>query len=566
MVIVSSKPKTCIVWTCAHADPDCSNERFDWLGKLIEDIQPDYTVDLGDFHDMRSLNTYDERYPKAIVSQSYESDINQGMDAQERIWDRFKKKKKKRPFRYGIMGNHECFQSHTEIFTKKDGWKYVTDIKVGDEVIDKDGHWQEVELLHEFDHEGPMYSYQNCTGEFVVTPNHRVYYYSSSDEMLVKKAKDTPQSLDLPVSTTYKGEKYSFLNDAQVKLCAIALTDSYHKNDKVVFYQSGDKAKVIEEVLKDNNITYTKRARDRQIKEICGVKLKSVQTAYEFSFDRPSFCPNQNIRIPEWLFRLPEDQAEIFLDMLIFCDGSSFDDRQSSVFYGKKQICDDVQAFCQMHGHRASIKEYREGQYRVNINPRKKYRFNKVVTDVIKDKVYCITVRSGSFLARQNGVSVFTGNCRIQKAINLDPRLEGEQFGISLSHLQTDYWYDEYHNYVNSAPAIVDIDGVAYSHFIASGAYGNALSGKHHGYSLVERLNCSVTVGHSHEFHYYLKGDSRPTPNIGLVAGCFKGKEEDWAGQSNQKWWKGVIIKRNIENGYYDLEQVSMERLRKEYG
>ncbi len=553
---------TAIVWSCAHADPSCGNERFDWLGALIYDIRPDYCIDLGDGADMKSLNSYDTRYPQAIVNQNYEADIEAYNDSQDRLRHKFRYMKRRMPKWYGIEGNHECFQGHTEIFTKRDGWKYVTDVEVGDEVIDKDGYWQEVELTHEFDHEGPMYSYKTQTGEFIVTPNHRVYYYGSSGEMFVKKAKDTPQELDLPVSTYYKGEKYPFLSDSQVKLCAIALTDSYHKNGKCVFYQSGDKARVIEEVLKDNNLSYRKVTRDRQTTEIRGKKLK---VAYEFHFTRPSYCPDQNMRIPEWLFRLPEDQADIFLDMLIFCDGSVFSDRQSRVFYGKKQICDDVQAFCQMHGHSASITEYREGQYKVNINPRQKSRFKKVMTDVVKDKVYCITVRSGSFLARQGSVSVFTGNCRIKKALMEDPRLEGQKYGISFGHLQTGYWFDEYHEYVNSAPAIATYDGVAYSHYFASGNSGRAISGIHHAYSLCQSVNRSATCGHSHFYSYYYK-DSVVRPVIGHVVGCFKGKEESWAGQSNPRWRQGVVIKRNISDGLYDHQWVSMEALRKEYG
>ena len=99
--------RTAIVYTCAHADPGASNIRFDWLGSLIEDIKPDYVVDLGDGADMRSLNTYDTRSPQAIVSQSYQADIETYNDAQSRIWDRFRLKKKKRPWRIGFEGNHE---------------------------------------------------------------------------------------------------------------------------------------------------------------------------------------------------------------------------------------------------------------------------------------------------------------------------------------------------------------------------------------------------------------------------------------------------------------------------
>jgi hypothetical protein len=255
--------KTAIVYTCSHSDPSTDNERFSWLGDLIEDVKPDYVVDLGDGADMRSLNTFDTRYPQAIVSQNYGEDIEAYNNAMSRLWDRYKLTKRKRPFRIGFEGNHEN---------------------------------------------------------------------------------------------------------------------------------------------------------------------------------------------------------------------------------------------------------------------------------------------------------------RIKKAIAHDPRLEGTKYGLSFRHLQTDHWFDEYHEYVNSAPALVDYDGIVYGHYVSTGNFGSALSTKHHGYSLTEKLACSVTVGHSHKFSYHYKGDAKPYPIHGLVAGCFKGKDEAWAGQANKEWRKGVVIKREICNGDYSLQWVSMEQLRREYG
>ena len=162
----------------------------------------------------------------------------------------------------------------------------------------------------------------------------------------------------------------------------------------------------------------------------------------------------------------------------------------------------------------------------------------------------------------------FEGNHenRIKKALDKDPRLEGTKYGVSFKHLETDYWFDEYHEYKHSAPALASYDGVLFGHYVAAGAYGRALSSKYHGAALVDKLACSATVGHSHKFHYHIKADARPTPLHGLVAGCFKGKEEGWAGQANAEWTKGVAIKRRLVDGTYDLEWVSMARLEEEYG
>ena len=254
--------KTAVVYTCSHSDPSVSNERFSWLGDFIEDLKPDYVVDLGDGADMKSLNSFDTRNPKAIVAQSYQEDIEAYNDAQDRLWSRYKLSKKKRPWRIGFEGNHEN---------------------------------------------------------------------------------------------------------------------------------------------------------------------------------------------------------------------------------------------------------------------------------------------------------------RITKAVTLDPRLEGDKYGISFSHLQTDHWFDEYHRYYNNAPAIAEYDGVSYAHFFSSGNFGSAMSGIHHAYSLIQKRNSSATCGHSHKRSIYFKDGAYPNPVIGLVAGCFKGAEEEWAGQGNLDWAKGVVVKREIYKGCYDMEWISLSTLEKIY-
>jgi hypothetical protein len=50
------------------------------------------------------------------------------------------------------------------------------------------------------------------------------------------------------------------------------------------------------------------------------------------------------------------------------------------------------------------------------------------------------------------------------------------------------------------------------------------------------------------------------------VVGCYKGKDEGWAGQANKEWWKGILVKRELENGHYDPQWISMSVLEKEYG
>ena len=99
--------KTTLVFSCSHADPSASNERFDWLGKFIYDLKPDMVIDLGDGADMKSLNSYDKGKAQAIVAQNYEEDINVYNDSQERLRHQFRYHKRGKPTWIGFEGNHE---------------------------------------------------------------------------------------------------------------------------------------------------------------------------------------------------------------------------------------------------------------------------------------------------------------------------------------------------------------------------------------------------------------------------------------------------------------------------
>lgn len=54
------KGKLILVIPDSHAKPGISNERYDWMNKLIWDRRPDIVVELGDFADMESLSSYDK--------------------------------------------------------------------------------------------------------------------------------------------------------------------------------------------------------------------------------------------------------------------------------------------------------------------------------------------------------------------------------------------------------------------------------------------------------------------------------------------------------------------------
>lgn len=152
---------------------------------------------------------------------------------------------------------------------------------------------------------------------------------------------------------------------------------------------------------------------------------------------------------------------------------------------------------------------------------------------------------------------------RINRAIELQPELEGV---ISYADLSLDSWYDDVVHYEGSTPGSVEIDGVTYAHYLVSGISGRPVSGEHPGYSLLAKQHSSCTVGHSHLLDICSRTRADGRKIIGLSAGAFVDYRPSFAGQSVKLWWSGLIKKTFLAPGVYDIEAVSIDRLKKEYG
>jgi hypothetical protein len=145
---------------------------------------------------------------------------------------------------------------------------------------------------------------------------------------------------------------------------------------------------------------------------------------------------------------------------------------------------------------------------------------------------------------------------RITKAIDRDPVLEGT---IGLSDLQSaDYNWEEY-----PFLEVVNIDGVNYSHYFVSGVLGRPVPNAR---QLLLKQLASCTMGHDHRFDYVRQSDVTGRTHNALVCGVFVDYDMPYAGQANPIWDRGVCIKRNVEGGNYDLEWVSIKRLKEMYG
>lgn len=152
---------------------------------------------------------------------------------------------------------------------------------------------------------------------------------------------------------------------------------------------------------------------------------------------------------------------------------------------------------------------------------------------------------------------------RITRTVERTPELVGT---VDYADFNWGDYYDTVVPYDGNSPGTITVDGITYAHFFASGVMGRPVSGEHPAYSLLSKLYTSSTQGHVHTFDYCVRTAQDGRKLQGLVAGCAVDYKMHWPGETQKLWTTGVAIKYGVDNGSYDLEWVSLDRLRREYG
>ena len=148
---------------------------------------------------------------------------------------------------------------------------------------------------------------------------------------------------------------------------------------------------------------------------------------------------------------------------------------------------------------------------------------------------------------------------RIDRMVEENPELEG---AMSID----DLCYPEYgwNTYDYRLPVV--LDGIYYSHNFPSGVMGTAISGENVARSLLNKNKVSSTVGHSHLLDYAVSAIPSGKKMMALCAGCYLEHKEKYAFNTQRLWWSGLIVKRNVKGGSYDLETVNYQEVKKRYG
>lgn len=107
--------------------------------------------------------------------------------------------------------------------------------------------------------------------------------------------------------------------------------------------------------------------------------------------------------------------------------------------------------------------------------------------------------------------------------------------------------------------------GVQFSHYFTSGAMGKPIGGVNPAYAVAQKKKISSVFGHDHRKSDYTElHNGRSIVCAGV--GCYFEHWEDYAGQSNHEWWRGIRVLKNVENGYFTTNDFSMDEIKHNWG
>ncbi|NJM41618.1 MAG: hypothetical protein HC853_13080, partial [Anaerolineae bacterium] len=287
-----------------------------------------------------------------------------------------------------------------------------------------------------FDYEGKMYVQINRRLKTCVTPNHKmlVAWDCNHDELIRPKlieallieGKPMAYLVAAPLAETHEVEWFSLpeikpeknkhhFPAKQIKMdawlrflgwylaeghcyrsqktgnCTVTLTSYYRKPEAVEVMRDVGLSPVVDQ----HHITAT------------SVQMHDYVRGFGKSHDK---------FIPDCIKSLSARQLKILLKAMLDGDGCKHSKNGWKYTTVSKQLADDVQEITIRCGMAASVRQDKEGFYRVNINTTcttqcNLDRNNSKWMDY-KGKVYCVEVPNSIVMVRQNGHAYFSGNSK----------------------------------------------------------------------------------------------------------------------------------------------------------
>ena len=338
-----------------------------------------------------------------------------------------------------VLGNHDCLDKETELLTKR-GWLTYDQVSKTDQVlsINKAGfsEWTPINdiIIKKSEY---IYTYSNTCVDMGITENHRIFCskrnrdktystltYTTLPEM-------TKGRYRFPISSKNNLPDYNILDD-EIRLLGWLLSDGSFSGSTCALYQSKITGRSdIRQLLKRLGYKFTSSIRKRTTKKICGKELKTEpmvsEEFYILSKDqkliRSVINSGKIIKDKDIFNNFSTRQLLLFLKSLMSGDGSWAISKRAGALNGTLEFLSWVQILAAQCGVSASLVEYRDKNYRLNLSFNREFVQIDNFKGSIESKkynaeVWCLNVPNTNFMVRRKGKSYFTGNCWDQDSWN----------------------------------------------------------------------------------------------------------------------------------------------------
>lgn len=327
--------------------------------------------------------------------------------------------------------NFDCYDSQTEILTE-DGWKLFKDLNRTEKVATLDNGEMVFNLptaYQEYDYDGVMYGVKNSSVDFLVTPNHRFFVYSSKGFSKFKVISDPTIKGDKIPSTCIWNGKYKKIIMGYDSKDFMAFLGIYLSEGSAYKSKTGKGYQI--------TISQTKEHIRKEIFDLLtrmNLKFYSSKGGFQFCSKRMyeyliPFGLQHDRYIPKDIKSLSTDLLRVLFDWLIKGDGHS-SPIYTSYYSTSKRLIDDVQEIIlkigfsgnlhikpQLHSEiKGRIIHSKKILYEVRVRKSKFKRFvgasskQYIFQEDYIGKVYCVSVPSGVIKVRRNGKEIWSGN------------------------------------------------------------------------------------------------------------------------------------------------------------
>lgn len=152
---------------------------------------------------------------------------------------------------------------------------------------------------------------------------------------------------------------------------------------------------------------------------------------------------------------------------------------------------------------------------------------------------------------------------RIERVVEGSPMLDGV-ISVADNHCAEYGW--EYIPFLTP----ITLDGITYVHYWQGRGTSQPIGmGKFSAAVLLREKHTSTITGHNHVLDFATALNANGKRILGISAGCYLDPDqiEDYAGQNNNNWWRGIIVLRNVTEGWPQggIQIIPIEELQEKY-